>query len=154
LELLHRANNRDATIRILDLDGNEQRRIQLPFENIPFDEEKKQEYLNGLKKKNNYDNEDVARAEDLFLDNLAYILQFVMDDQGRYWIQVPRQHETTPNWIVVNSDGSLAGSFRVQDQFEELQNFTLSDVRDNRLYGYTYTENGEPFLVIWDVVGL
>ncbi|MDZ7806666.1 MAG: hypothetical protein U5K71_06090 [Gracilimonas sp.] len=54
----------------------------------------------------------------------------------------------------MNSDGSLAGSFSVQDKFEELQNFTLSEVRDNRLYGYAYTESREPFLVIWEVAGL
>lgn len=154
LELLHRAYNSDAIIRILDLDGNEQRRIQLPFENIPFDEERKQEHLESLKRNDSYDNSGLSRAEDLYLEHTAYIIQFVMDNQKRYWIQVPRQDETAPDWIVVNPDGSLAGSFRVQDQFEELQNFTLSAVRDNRLYGYAYNENREPFFVIWEVEGL
>ncbi|MDR9417352.1 6-bladed beta-propeller [Gracilimonas sp.] len=154
LELLHRAYNRDATIRILDLDGNEQDRIQLPFENVRFDEERKQEHLENLKSNDSYDNAAVSRAEDLYLEHRAYILQFVMDNQKRYWIQIPRQDETTPDWIVVNFDGSLAGSFRVQDQFEGLQSFTLSAVRNNRLYGYAYSENRELFLVIWEVEGL
>jgi len=149
---IHRAYNNDATIRIMDLEGEEKNRIQLPYEMISTDTEQKEQYLRTMRKRHNSQIERVA--EEAYLDYQPFISQFVMDNQSRYWVQVSRRNKTDPDWLVVNSDGTLAGSFRVQDSFETLELFILSGVRDNRLYGYAYTEDGEALFVIWEATGI
>lgn len=152
-QLVHRAYNTDASIRVMDLEGNEKKRIQLPYETVAPDSDEKQQYFSNIKKNSSYDNQTIETAEDAYLNHQAYIQQFVMDDQNRYWVKVPRKSDENPNWIIVSSDGELLGSFRIQDVFEELENFTLSDVKNNRLYGYGY-ENEEPVLMIFETSNL
>lgn len=152
-QLVHRAYNTNASIRVMDLEGNAKNHIQLPYETITPDPDEKQEYLNNLRENNSFDNQAVETAEDAYLDHMAYIQQFVMDDQNRYWIKVPRGSEENPNWIIVSSDGEMLGSFRIQDTIESLENFTLSYVSDNRLYGYGYIKE-EPVFLIFEAANL
>lgn len=152
-ELIHRAYNTDASIRVLDLEGNEINNIQLPYETIAPDPDEKKEYMKNLRENSSFDNQAVETAKEIYLDHQAYVQQFVMDDQNRYWIKVPRRDEENPNWIIVDSDGELLGSFRLQDTIETLESFTLSDVRNNRLYGYGYIKE-EPVLMIFETANL
>lgn len=142
----HYLRNDEGIIRLMDMDGKLLREIQVPYEKVPFDEADKQSYLSDMRNYYGRDTQELAASR--FLPWSPFIRQMVVDDKGRYWLDVSRKDPVKPNWLILDRDGSLVGSFLLKDDLETGTMTHIHAVRGNRVYAFGFREY-EPMLIVY-----
>lgn len=145
-QLLHQVQNTDGKIRVFTPEGSEIDEIQLPLELVPHDADQRQEYFNRISQI--HGRAALETAEDLYFEHQPFIKQFILDDTGNYWVQISRKNSTHPDWIIVDPEGHITGSFRIEDTFDSWQYFRLEAVMNGRMFGLVYAEEVPLFVVI------
>lgn len=143
---VHRVKNTDGEIKVLTPEGTVLRTAQLPIEKAAPDRSEMNEYYEQMN--NLYGRETRNFAEAISLEHRPFIRQFILDNNGHYWINVTRENSDHPDWIVTDAGGVLLGSFRLEDTFDRWENFQLGAVRDGRLFGFVYKDEVPLFVII------
>lgn len=147
-QLLAEVSNADAVIRLYKLDGEEVRAIQLPYEKADPDQAARNEYEQQVAENHGSDIAREARLKSLPHEPL--VSNFLTDNKGRYWLQMSRLEEGSPNWMVFGADGELLGSFLLTWNWDEGVLTRPLVVHNNRMYAL-YFYDFEPSLRIYDV---
>jgi hypothetical protein len=148
-KLLAEISNADAELRLYRPDGEQVRAIQLPYEKAPPDETAREEYEQQMA--DNHGNDIAREARQKALPHQPLISDFLIDDEGRYWLQMSRLENSSPNWMVFDADGGLLGSLLFTQNWDEGTHTRPLAVHNNRLYALHYDEY-EPSLRIYDVL--
>lgn len=127
------ANGATGEIITNDLERESSSSIQIPVEIVPIDSNDKNEYLDNIRR--GLGPQAANRANELYLNHEPVIRQFVLADDGRYWIETVRLDDELPDWIIVDQAGEITGSFHTDQISEDLQSFRLYEVKGNRMYG-------------------
>ena len=148
-KLLAEISNADAELRLYRPDGEQVRAIQLPYEKAPLDEAAREEYAQQMAE--NHGNDIAREARQKSLPHQPLVSDFLIDDAGRYWLQMSRLESSSPNWMVFDADGALLGSLLFTQNWDEGTHTRPLAVHNNRLYTLQYDEY-EPTLRIYDVL--
>lgn len=127
------ANGETGEIVVQDLDHSNRNTFQLPVDIIPIDSNDKTTYLDIIRQGSGP--QAANRASELYLDHEPVIKQFVLADDGRYWIETVRLDPDTPDWVVVDPAGEITGSFRTEQISEGVLAYRLHAVKGNMMYG-------------------
>jgi len=147
-ELLAEVANTDAVLRLYSADGEKIRAIRLPYEKKEPDLSERDRYERQMTR--DYSSDAAQEARQMSLPHEPLISSFLIDNEGRYWLQMSRVEEGRPNWIVFSDEGELLGSLHLT---EDLDAGTLARpllVHNNRMYALHY-HDFEPSLRIYDV---
>lgn len=142
------ANGATGEIVLEDLEQNHSHSIQLPVEIVPIDSNDKSDYLNNIKRWNGQ--QAANRANELYLVHEPVIKQFVLADNGTYWIETTRRDSESPNWIIVDPEGKITGSFHTRQIYDEVKAYRLHAVKGNKMYGAGWIDE-LPSLIISEV---
>lgn len=147
-ELHAEVSNKDAVLRLYETDGEVDRTIQLPYEEAEPDQASQNEYEQRLAER--HGNDIAAEAHQKSLPFKPLVNDFLIDDEGRYWLQMSRLEEDSPNWITFGPDGELLGGLTFTSDSDEGTSTRPLAVHNNRMYTLHY-DNFEPSLRIYDV---
>jgi hypothetical protein len=142
------ANGETGEIKAEGLEQNLSRSIQLPVEIVPVNNNDKSDYLTNIRR--SYGQQGANRANELYLDHEPVIQQFVLADDGKYWIKTARLNPDTPDWIVVDSTGGITGSFHTRQIHEDVRGYRLHAVTGNKMYGSGWIDE-IPNLIISEI---
>lgn len=147
-QLLAEVSNADGVLRLYRADGQEVRAIQLPFEKAEPDDAARNEYEQEIAR--DHGNDIAREARQKSLPHEPLISNFLIDNEGRYWLHMNRLEEDNPNWIVFGADGELLGSFLLTWNWDEGAMTRPLLVHKNRIYALHYYDY-EPSLRIYDI---
>lgn len=147
-ELLAEVSNADGVLRLYRPDGEEVRAIQLPYEKVEPDQAARNEYEQQMAE--DHGNDIAREARQKSLPHEPLVNNFLIDNEGRYWLQMSRLEKDSPNWIVFGANGELLGSLLFTWNWDEGALTRPLVVHNNRMYALHYYDY-EPTLRIYDV---
>ena len=142
------ANGETGEIAVQNPDQSNRKTVRLPVEIVPIDSNDKTAYLDNIRRGSGP--QAANRANELYLDHEPVIKQFVLADDGTYWIETARLDLDKPDWVVADSTGEIIGSFHSEQISEGVQAYRLHAVRGNKLYGSGWIDE-IPNLIISEV---
>lgn len=147
--ILHSIRNDGSELRVFDIRGEIRNTVNMPLEKIPLNINQVNEYLGIMRE--NYGREVASLSEEKILPHQPTVSDFVMDNEGRYWLETPSAEPTLRNWLAFDSDGTKLGRFEIMYEEEEGTAMFIYAFQKNRIYALQYQEF-EPSFVIFEAI--
>lgn len=144
---LHSIRNDGNALSVFDINGDIRKAMDLPLEKRPLNADQVTEYLSFMRE--NYGRDTARLAEEKVLPHQPTVNDFIMDNEGRYWIQTPTTEPAKINWFAFEPDGTTLGRFSAINDSEEGTALFIYAIQNNRIFGLQYQEF-EPSFVVFE----